>query len=82
MEYRLGRDGLTVTTDAENIGDADLPFGLGFHPYLTVGTTTVDQARLRVPAQRRLVSDERGLPTGSMSVPAASSTSPAGGRSG
>ena len=29
VEYRLGRDGLTVTTDAENIGDADLPFGLG-----------------------------------------------------
>jgi galactose mutarotase-like enzyme len=70
VEYRLGRDGLTVTTDAENIGDADLPFGLGFHPYLTVGTSTVDQARLRVPARCRLVTDDRGLPTGSTSVAA------------
>ena len=47
---------------------ADLPFGLGFHPYLGVGTTTVDQARLRVPARRRLLADERGLPTGSAAV--------------
>ena len=41
-----------------------LPFGLGFHPYLTVGTPTVDQVRLTVPAERRLVTDDRGLPTG------------------
>ncbi|MGD0881560.1 MAG: aldose 1-epimerase family protein [Acidimicrobiales bacterium] len=68
IEYRLGREGLTVSTDAENIGPGDLPFGLGFHPYLTVGTTTVDQARLRVPARRRLISDDRGLPTGSVAV--------------
>lgn len=25
LEYRLGRDGLTVTADAENLGPADLP---------------------------------------------------------
>lgn len=68
IEYRLGRDGLTVTTDARNIGDGDLPFGLGFHPYLTVGTATVDQIRLRLPAERRLVTDARGLPTGSVPV--------------
>ena len=68
IEYRLGREGLSVTTDAENIGDADLPFGLGFHPYLTVGTSTVDQARLRVPARHRLATDSRGLPTGSVAV--------------
>ena len=68
IEYRLGRDGLSVSTDAQNIGDGDLPFGLGFHPYLTVGTATVDQVRLRLPAERRLVTDARGLPTGSVHV--------------
>jgi len=68
VEYRLGREGLTVATDATNIGSDDLPFGLGFHPYLTVGTGSVDQARLRVPAGRRLVTDDRGLPTGSVAV--------------
>jgi galactose mutarotase-like enzyme len=68
IEYRLGRDGLIVVTEAENIGDADLPFGLGFHPYLTVGTPTVDQVRLTVPAERRLLTDQRGLPTAVLPV--------------
>ena len=63
VEYRLGRDGLTVVTDADNLGTTDLPFGLGFHPYLTVGTATVDQLRLTVPAEQRLITDDRGLPT-------------------
>ncbi len=68
LEYRLGRDGLTVVADAENLGEANLPFGLGFHPYLTVGTARVDDAWLRVPGARRLVADDRGLPTGSAGV--------------
>lgn len=68
VEYRLGRDGLTVVTDAENLGTAPLPFGLGFHPYLTVGTPSVDTARLTVPAERRLITDDRGLPTGEATV--------------
>jgi aldose 1-epimerase len=64
VEYRLGRDGLTVVTAAENPGPTDLPLGVGFHPYLTVGTPTVDLVRLRVPADQRLIADDRGLPTG------------------
>jgi galactose mutarotase-like enzyme len=68
IEYRLGRDGLTVVVDADNLGPTDLPFGIGFHPYLTVGTPTVDQMRLQVPAERRLITDDRGLPTSSSPV--------------
>lgn len=64
IEYRLGRDGLSVTTTAANPGERTLPFGLGFHPYLTVGSERVDTARLRLPAERRLVLDARSLPTG------------------
>ncbi len=62
VEYRLGRDGLTVISEAENLGSCDLPFGLGFHPYLTLGTDSVDSIRLAVPAATRLIADERGLP--------------------
>ena len=68
VEYRLGRDGLTVVADADNLGLTDLPFGIGFHPYLTVGTSSVDQVRLRVPAGQRLLADERGLPVSSATV--------------
>lgn len=64
IEYRLGREGLSVTTSACNRGSAPLPFGLGFHPYLTLGTPRVDTLVLRLPAEARLVADERGLPTG------------------
>lgn len=68
VEYRLGREGLTVHSRAENLGVDPLPFGLGFHPYFTVGTPTIDTVRLTVPAERRLVTDERGLPTGDAPV--------------
>jgi aldose 1-epimerase len=68
VEYRLGRGGLTVTATAVNEAGAPAPFGIGFHPYLTVGTPTVDTARLRLDARRRLVTDERGLPTSSTAV--------------
>lgn len=64
ITYVLGADGLTVTTTATNRSEADAPFGLGSHPYVTVGTALVDEASLEIPARRRLVADARGLPTG------------------
>lgn len=66
VEYRLRRDGLVVSTTASNPGDVTIPFGVGFHPYVTVGTDRVDTAQLRLPASRRLVLDARSLPTGEM----------------
>ncbi|HYA67822.1 MAG TPA: aldose 1-epimerase family protein [Acidimicrobiales bacterium] len=68
VEYRLGSAGLSVSATATNVSGNPAPFGIGFHPYLTVGTPTIDTARLRLDARRRLVTDERGLPTGSASV--------------
>jgi aldose 1-epimerase len=64
VSYRLGRHGLDVTVTAANPSrDEPVPVGVGFHPYLTVGVVPVDRAFLQVPAQRRLVTDDRGLPT-------------------
>jgi aldose 1-epimerase len=67
-DYRLDADGLTVATTATNIGSRSLPYGLGFHPYLTVGSGQVDADRLTVPARTWLQVDDRGLPTGSAPV--------------
>jgi aldose 1-epimerase len=49
VEHILDAHGLTVRTTGRNIGDADLPFGAGFHPYLTVGTpgSTTPSCRCR-----------------------------------
>ncbi|UUU38820.1 gluconokinase, GntK/IdnK-type [Streptomyces sp. NBC_00162] len=63
-EYRLGREGLETTVTTTNAGDTAAPYGVGQHPYLTVGTDLVDTALLTVPARQRLVTDEHGLPTG------------------
>jgi aldose 1-epimerase len=65
IEYSLGDDGLRVRTTARNLGGRALPFGAGQHPYLSVGTQTVDSARLQLPARTRLELDvDRRLPTG------------------
>lgn len=68
VEYRLGRDGLVVTSRASNPGSDPIPFGIGSHPYVRVGGAGVDEMRLRLTAARRLVNDERGLPVGEAAV--------------
>jgi aldose 1-epimerase len=62
IEYSLSDAGLRVTTTATNIGSEACPYGTGAHPYLTVGTKTVDTAVLRAPGRTILQADERGLP--------------------
>ena len=61
VEYRLDGTGLTVSVRAQNAADVAAPFGIGFHPYLTVGMA-IDEAILHIPARRWLVTDERELP--------------------
>jgi aldose 1-epimerase len=68
IEYALSDAGLTVTTTARNAGAEPCPFGSGQHPYLTLGTSTIDTLRLRVPGQVVVLSDERGLPVRSEPV--------------
>jgi aldose 1-epimerase len=68
VEYRLDAHGLTVRTTATNVGDSACPYGAGAHPYLTVGTPTVDSVILQAPGRICLTSDERGIPTGAEPV--------------
>jgi aldose 1-epimerase len=68
VEYALSAEGLLVRTTATNVGAEACPYGCGAHPYLTVGTETVDSVELRVPARTVLLSDERGLPVSSAPV--------------
>jgi aldose 1-epimerase len=68
IEYSLLDSGLQVRTTATNLGTDPCPFGSGAHPYLTLGTATIDRLMLRVPAGTVLRSDERGLPIGTSAV--------------
>ncbi len=60
--YRLDDDGLSVELRATNLGTGPLPFGYAAHPYLSVGESTVDEVRVRVPARSFLTVDDRLLP--------------------
>jgi aldose 1-epimerase len=68
IEYSLSDSGLRVRTTATNIGTDRCPYGSGAHPYLALGTPTVDPLILHVPARTVLRSDERGLPMGKEAV--------------
>ncbi|WP_329571047.1 aldose 1-epimerase family protein [Kitasatospora sp. NBC_01266] len=61
-EYTLGDQGLEVAVAAMNQGESVAPYGVGQHPYLTVGTGTVDEAVLTVPARTWIRTDDLGLP--------------------
>ena len=68
IEYALTDSGLRVRTTARNLGTDPCPYGSGAHPYLTLGTATIDSLILRVPGRTVLRSDERGLPIGTEAV--------------
>jgi aldose 1-epimerase len=68
IEYELSDDGLRVTSSATNIGREACPYGSGAHPYLTVGTETVDPVVLRAPGRTVLHTDARGIPDGDAPV--------------
>ena len=64
IEYALSESGLSVRTTATNVGPDACPFGSGQHPYVTLGTPTVDSLVLSAPGATVLIEDERGIPRG------------------
>jgi aldose 1-epimerase len=68
--YQLGEDGLSVEVAARNVGRTAAPYGIGAHPYLTLGRGpgSLDDAVLEIPADTWLQVDERMIPTGRASV--------------
>lgn len=68
LSYRVGPDGLTVTTTARNVGTQALPYASGQHPYLASPTTRVDDCLLQAPDATYLPTDECGIPTGRQPV--------------
>jgi aldose 1-epimerase len=67
VEYELSDAGLRVCARAENLGSRACPYGVGFHPYLTIGAQ-IDAARLTLPAECVLVTDGRQIPVASEAV--------------
>jgi aldose 1-epimerase len=66
--WSLGDDGVTVETTITNRSETAAPVAAGFHPYITVGTATIDEALLTVPGETRLITGAQQIPTGSEAV--------------
>jgi aldose 1-epimerase len=67
--HALDDAGLSVQMSMTNLGATPAPVAAGVHPYLTVGTDTIDAAILQVPADTYLpTDDEQQIPTGRRSV--------------
>ncbi len=63
IAFRVGGQTLAVELVARNVGPADAPVVLGWHPYLALpGHETIDGLRVTVPARRRVVVDDALLP--------------------
>jgi len=64
--YRLDDDGLGVEVAARNAGPTAAPYGIGAHPYLTLGrgAGSVDESVLELPADTWIPVDDRMIPTG------------------
>ena len=68
VSYVLTAAGLSVVAAARNHGATAAPFGAGFHPYVALHGHRLDDVTLRVPAARRLVTDEAQIPVGEREV--------------
>jgi aldose 1-epimerase len=63
VRYSLTEQGVTISLEATNTGEAPAPFGAGIHPYLCVGTGVVNDWFLEVPAASVLaVTPDRLVP--------------------
>jgi aldose 1-epimerase len=67
QSYAWRGPSLEMRTTATNLSDRTAPYGFGHHPYFTVGTPTVDDALLRVPATRYFVTHGFAAPSGQTS---------------
>ena len=64
LTVTLRRDGLTLETSLVAGPDAAVPVSFGFHPYFGIPDLPRAEWRLALPVMRRLVLDERGIPSG------------------
>ncbi len=73
VTYALTDAGLTVTTTALNTCATALPYGVGYHPWISPGTGSpgagsLDDCTLELGADTHVTVDDRLLPTGTTPV--------------
>ena len=64
LDAHLAPDSLTVRTTVIATGDGAVPLAFGYHPYVTLPGVPRERWEVSLPVRRRLLLDERGIPTG------------------
>jgi aldose 1-epimerase len=64
VNIALGDGELTIATTVRAAGDEPVPVSFGYHPYLRNPSAPRDTWEVELAASRRLVLDERSIPTG------------------
>ena len=64
QEVVLDDHGLSVTLALRPTADRDVPVSFGYHPYLVLPGIARREWEVTLPVRRRMVLDERGIPTG------------------
>jgi aldose 1-epimerase len=64
VEARLAGSRLEITTTLSAAADVPVPVAFGYHPYLRIPGAPRPGWEIEAPVDRRLVLDERGIPTG------------------
>ncbi|HKG47112.1 MAG TPA: aldose 1-epimerase [Pyrinomonadaceae bacterium] len=69
FEIILRSDAFILSVTAKNTGRETLPVGIGWHPYFSLPSGKREQARLRIPAHKRVMVNnyDEVLPTGELS---------------
>jgi galactose mutarotase-like enzyme len=80
IEAQLVGATLTIRTSVTATGDVPVPVSFGYHPYLRIPGVPREQWKVELPVRRRLVLDDRMIPTGK-SEPFAFEREPLGRRS-
>lgn len=63
MDYTLNNNSLTMEMTVTNKHSTSVPLGTGWHPYFQLGDL-MDQCSLQIPPSKRVLINERMLPTG------------------
>lgn len=64
VEYRLTGNGVRVTHSVTNLGDRPAPYAVGTHPFIRVGSHSVDELTITARTVEHVMVDERLNPVG------------------
>jgi len=80
MTYILKDGVLEVRVTVTNVSNVPMPVAIGFHPYYRIPDVARDEWTGHIPARRRVVADNRLIPTGEYSAMDIPETFPLRGR--